>query len=119
MFVFKKNKKPEPKDYSRQRKRKNPARLQARLCSWTVLSSLTRTLLASPVASSTQVVNTDAGCVGMMGNVNWRNIAGLLLSAGAAPPQSSLFALPSRGSAGLCRAASCQKSKGYCRTGAG
>lgn len=26
----------------------------------------------SPVASSSQVVNTDAGCVGMMGNVNWR-----------------------------------------------
>lgn len=80
-------------------KKENPARLQARLCSCTVLSSLTRTLLASPVASSTQVVNTDAGCVGMMGNVNWRNLASLLVSAGAVPPQSSLFALPSRGSA--------------------
>lgn len=50
------------------------------------------------MASSTQVVNTDAGCVATMGNVRRRCLV-LLATTEAVPPQSSLFALPSRGSA--------------------
>lgn len=61
--------------------------------------SLSLPFLQSPVASSTRVVNTDAGCVGMMGNVNWRKRASLRVATEAISLRNSPFAVPSRGSA--------------------
>lgn len=71
-----------------------------------VVSSLPLTSLCSPVASPTQTVNTDSDCGGMIGNVNCRKLVSLLVAARVICLQSSLFALPSRGSAGLCRVTS-------------
>lgn len=67
------------------------------------MSSLPLTSLCFSVASPTQTVNTDSGCGDMIANANWRKLVSMLVMAWVICLQSSLFALPSRGSAGPCR----------------
>lgn len=97
----------------------DPARLNAPLYSHFVLSSfspwlssspqwplsLSLSLFLSPPPQPLSLWILMQGCVGMMGNVNWRNPLSLLLPAvWAVALQSWLFALPSWGSAWRCRA---------------
>lgn len=70
----------------------------------------TLTSLCSSVATPTQTVNTNSGCGDMIANAIWRKLASLLVLAWVTCLPSSLFALPSRGSAGLCRVTSSLES---------
>lgn len=74
----------------------------------TVLSSFSLSLsLLSPVASLTQLVNTDAGLCGHDGKCQLEKTRPACIWRGGwapSPLQSSLFALPSRGPARLCTA---------------
>lgn len=67
-----------------------------------------------PGGLSHSTVNTDSDCGGMIGNVNCSKLVSLFWPAGVICLQSSLFALPSRGSAGLCRVTSGLVSASVC-----